>query len=43
MSRKESELNGWCKEKRPLIYAFTSDVNPEVERKAAAVGFKKAY
>jgi len=29
----------WCYLQRPLIYAYTSDVNPEVKRKIAACGF----
>ncbi len=37
------EKNDWKKEKRPLIYAYTGDMNPGIEKKAEALGFKKAF
>ena len=40
---REAEGEGWQRDKRPLIYAFTGDVNPAIERRAEAMGFKKAF
>jgi hypothetical protein len=37
------EKDDWKKDKRPLIYAYTGDVNPSIEKKAEALGFKKAF
>ena len=37
------EKDDWKKDKRPLIYAYTGDVNPGIEKKAEALGFKKAF
>ena len=37
------EQDDWRKDKRPLIYAYTGDVNPGIEKKAEALGFKKAF
>ena len=31
------------KNKRPLMYVFTGDLNPDVEIKAAKVGFLRAF
>jgi len=33
------EQDDWRKDKRPLIYAYTGDVNPGIEKKAEALGF----
>jgi hypothetical protein len=40
---KAEQTEGWQKDKRPMIYAFTGDVNPAIESKAEAMGFKKAF
>ena len=37
------EKDDWKKDKRPLIYAYTGDMNPGIEKKAEALGFKKAF
>ena len=39
----EDEQEGWQKEKRPMIYAFTGDLNPKIQKKVNQMGFKKAF
>jgi hypothetical protein len=39
----DEEQEGWQKEKRPFIYAFTGDLNPLIQTKAEQIGFKKAF
>ena len=40
---RPSDLLGWQKDKRPLIYVFTGDLTPNIERRALQVGFKKTF
>ena len=37
------EPTEWQDEKRALIYAFTGDMTPYIERRAKHLGFKKTF